>query len=124
MEREEMIKQLMWNSGGTGYGICSFANMVMQNMMEPKSPEEDWISIVAIQRPSEKYTDKELEKLLTFSKEETEKYDKFFRWRMGCNLIFIGKVEEGIWLRKKQSWRDGPMYSKSLDEALQVMRKG
>jgi hypothetical protein len=130
MNRQEMIDNLMWNSGGTGYGICSFsiAGAMIWNDMRPKTPEDDLKSVVAIMEPKDLYTDEELEKLVAFSKEKTARYDEMYRWRMGCNLIFIGKserVEKGefYWLRKRQSWNMGPMHSNTLDEALEVMGK-
>jgi len=127
MTREEMIKKLMWNSGGTGFGPCERAGVMIWNDMKPKTPEEDWISVVAIQGDPDRYTDGELEKLVIFSEERTKRYDGLFRWRMGCNLIFIGKEfhwdGHAYWFRKRMTWKMGSMYSETLDEALEVFRR-
>jgi hypothetical protein len=76
----------------------------------------------AISGNPEDYTDKELEKLVAFSKEMTGRYDKFWNQRKGANLICIEK-ENGIWMRKRQTWNAGQMWSKTLDEALDIFLK-
>jgi len=123
MKRPELIEKLMWNSGGTGMGVCTVANAFVMNSMVPESKQEDWKSVVAISGSPEKYSDKELEKLVAFSERRTANYDRMFRYRMGCNLIFIDKVEENRWLRKRLTWDMGLMYSVSLDEAMAVFEK-
>jgi hypothetical protein len=127
LKREGLTKQLMWNSGGFGYGICEVAGMMIQEMMVPTKENPDWISVVAISGPPTKYTTEELKKLVEFSKKETARYDKLFRWRMGCNLIFINKEDNykggHIWFRKRQTWQYGPYWSDTLDEAITVMSR-
>ncbi|MBU6370523.1 MAG: hypothetical protein KGH93_01910 [Patescibacteria group bacterium] len=125
--RQELIKKLMWNKGGNGYGICAVAGMLAAAFDRPGPGKPDYISIVAINGDPKIYTLEELEKLARFSEEMTARYDKLFRWRRGANLILIGKEErigqkgEYHWFRKQQSWTDGPMWSPSLDDALTVV---
>lgn len=121
MTREEAIKELMWSTG-YGHGICRVANMFAAALARPDADHPDWPSIVTVSEPAEKYTDEELQKLVAFSREMTAKYDEIFSWRMGANLIVIDKQDEGRWLRKRQSWYMGPMYSPTLDEAMEVFR--
>lgn len=123
MTRDEMIAKLMWNQGGMGYGVCTTGMMAIQNSMRPQSKEDDWISIVAVSGPPEKYTDEELEKLVAFSEAQTARYDKIFNYRMGCNLICINKVDSGSWMRKRQSWEYGSMFSETLDDAIAVFTR-
>lgn len=53
INREEMIEQLEWNSGGTGNGICAVANSFLWSTSRPKHPrgDDDLKSIVAISGP-------------------------------------------------------------------------
>lgn len=127
MERQVMIDRLMWLTAdsGLGYGIPSFTNMLIQSSMTPSKPEDDWKSVVAIKGPADKYTDKELEKLVAFSDAYTADYDTRWRVRMGANLIIMDKVTFNWtdppttrWLRKRQSWERGMMHSDTIDEAI------
>lgn len=124
LSREEMVEKLMWNSGGTGFGICSFASELLWQMDQPGPDKPDLISVVAVGAPPDNYTDEELAKLVAFSEERTARYDKMFRYRRGANLIIIHKTEDGQrWLRKRLSWDRGQMYSPTLEEAIAVMSK-
>ena len=123
MNRDEMIEKIMWNEGGMGMGVCTVANSFLMNSMSPESRENDWKSVVAISGPPEKYTDEELEKLVGFSERRTAHYDSMFRYRMGCNLICINKIDETRWYRKRLTWDMGPMTSSSLDDAMNVFEK-
>jgi len=128
-KRKALIAQLMCNSGGYGFGVCSFGNSMLWAMDEPGPNNPDLISVVAICGDPSKYTDEELKVLVEFSKAATERYDKMFRIRRGCNLILLDKDEfdgkpTGSWMRKRLTWESGPMYSESLTEALDVFRRG
>lgn len=125
--RKELEAALMWSTG-YGYGICSVGNMMMAALSHPDEKNPDWPSVVTVSSPPEKYTDDELRKLVEFSKERkerTERYDRMFNYRMGANLIVLDKMDgqDGRWLRKRQSWYMGPMFSQTLDEALEVFRE-
>jgi len=129
-DRQALIERIMWLSedSGIGYGIPSFGNMMMQSMMKPKTPSEDWKSVVAVKGPASKYTDDELSSLADFSDRYTADYDSRWRYRMGANLLIFDRehhdypwLESGPvtrWLRKRQSWESGPMYSDTLEEAI------
>jgi len=123
MKRDELLNHVEINSGGYGFGICSVATSMMWAMDEPSADKPDLKSTVAICGDPEKYTDEELEKIVAFAKRHDEKYDSMFRYRRGCNMILIGKEENGRWLRKRLSWEYGPMYSPTLDEAIAVMER-
>ena len=125
LSREELIKELMWNIGGNGFGICSVANSLSWALDRPGPGKEDLPSVVLVNAPVERYTDTELRWLVAFSQYVTAKYDNRNRWRRGANLIIIGKPErdDGYWLRKRLSWDHGPMHSKTLLDALSVMLK-
>lgn len=128
MSREELIARLMWNSGGTGYGVCQVAGAMLWADDRPTPERPDWISVVAISGPPEKYTDEELQILVDFSEEATRRYDTRWHWRRGANLICIGKDPFSSsgpvsWMRKRMSWLYGPMYSATLLEALAVFTK-
>lgn len=125
MNREEMIEQLQWNSGGTGHGVCAVANSFLWSTSRPKHPrgDDDLKSIVAVSGPPDKYTDEELQKLVAFSERRTEDYDRRNGRRMGANLIYINKYGENKWLRKRMSWDIGSMFSDSLDEAITVFER-
>lgn len=125
MTREEMIGKLLWNSGGMGFGICSVAASMIWDMDRPTPDKPDYPSILAVNGPSDLYTDEELEKLVAFGDKITARYDTYFKYRRGANLTLIGKTdrEDGMWLRKKLSWTMGPMYSPSLDEAITLMTR-
>lgn len=123
MSRQELIDKLMWNDGGMGLGITSVATVFMLNSVTPKRKEDDWKSVVAISGPPEKYTDDELEKLVAFSDRRTARYDTIFNCRMGCNAICINKVADNRWMRKRMTWEIGPMFSDSLDAAVEIFEK-
>jgi len=124
-QHRELAQQLVWNDGGTGYGLCAVAGFAVWAMSEPKHPRgaDDLRSIVAVSGPPEKYTVEELEKLVAFSERRTAHYDTMFRWRLGANLIFIDKMPDGRWYRKRQSWTMGVMSSDTLDEAMAVFER-
>lgn len=119
--RQELIDQLEWNSGGHGLGLCSFGNAILWRQSRPGPGERDLKGIVAVSCPQESYTDEELAKIAEFNKRLTAKYDEMFRVRMGANLILIGKMDNGRWLRKRLTWEIGSMYSDTLDEAIKFM---
>lgn len=121
-DRTDLIDKLLWNNGGTGFGICAFANSMSWTMSKPKEPHgsDDLKSIVAVSGPPDKYTDEELQTLVAFSERRTADYDKMYKWRLGANLICIDKYSDNNWLRKRLSWDRGPMYSPTLSEALAV----
>ena len=122
-KRELLINSVEWNSGGYGFGTCSFANSMIWAMDEPSIDKPDLKSTVAICGDPKKYTTEELEKIVDFAKRCDKKYDAIFRVCRGCNLILFDKREDGIWMRKRLSWTMGPMYSPSLDEAIAIMEK-
>jgi hypothetical protein len=115
--RKKLIEKLMWNEGGSGYGICSVAGMMLHTMTDKSS---DIPSIVAIGGSPDDYTTEELEKLVRFSSRMTEDYDTRYRDRQGANLIIIHKIEKDHWIRKRMSWEIGPMFSETLDEAIAI----
>src|SRR5208337_144505 len=117
-ERKALINQLEWNSGGYGFGICSVANSMMWALDQPTKDKPDLKSVVAVCGEPKKYTTEELRRIAEFSKAATERYDKMFSYRRGCNLILLDKRDEGSWMRKRLTWESGPMYSTSLEEAL------
>ncbi len=126
VSRQELIAKLEWNQGGTGFGICSFAMAAIWAEDRPGPDKPDLKSIVAVNGPPDKYTDEELAKIVAFAERKTAAYDQMYRWRRGANLILINKHDTGIgtlWLRKRLSWDHGPMYSATLDEALEVMER-
>ena len=120
-ERKALINQLEWNSGGFGYGVCSFGNQMIWEMDRPGPNKPDLKSVVAVCGNPKKYTTEELTKIVEFSKFATARYDELFTIRRGCNLILFDKRDDGHWMRKRLSWTMGPMYSPSLDEALTIM---
>lgn len=126
LSRDELIKELVWNSGGYGFGICSFAASMMWSEDRPTPEKPDFNAIVAVNTPPEKYTDAELRWLVKFSRHVTAKYDSHgHSYRRGANMIIIGRPEHpnGSWLRKRMSWTHGPMYSRTLLDALSTMIK-
>jgi hypothetical protein len=122
-ERTALIDQLEWNSGGYGYGLCSVAGAMIWEDDRPTKDKPDLKSIVAVCGDPAKYTDEELALIVEFSKVVTRRYDEMFKYRRGCNMILLDKRDDGMWLRKRLSWTQGPMYSPTLDEALAVMEK-
>jgi hypothetical protein len=118
--RQELVNELMWNSGGYGFGICEVGNAMLWAMDEPSPTKPDLKSVVAVSGPPEKYTYQELVKLVAFAKRRTAEYDRLFTVRRGCNLIIIDKKTEfgTRWLRKRLTWNQGPMYSSTLEEAM------
>ena len=124
MSREEMIAQVEWASGG--YGSGNMASAMAWEMSRPGPDLPDLVSIVALYGPPEKYTDEELAKIVEFAQEVTARYDRIFKVRLGANMILLDKpnwLPQGKWLRKRMSWKQGPMHSGSLDEALEIMRR-
>lgn len=134
MTRDELVATLMWNQGGTGFGLCEVAGaMFWATTPEPASREQDLKSIVAISGPPEKYTDEELRLLVAFARRRTAEYDEMFRYRVGANLICIGKEvrwddKQGAlietWNRKRLSWNQGLMWSATLEHALALFETG
>ena len=123
MTRAEMVKKLLWNSGGDGFGICSFASSMLWAMDRPGPGKPDFPSIVAVGGSPADYTDEEIKKLFDFAEFATARYDKIFGIRRGANLILVRKPTEpgGSWLRKRMSWVSGPMHSPTLDDAIAFM---
>jgi hypothetical protein len=119
-KRAALVERIMWNSGGTGFGLCRLAGMMLHQMQRP---DPDWKSVVAISGPPEKYTDEELEKLADFSDRHTARYDQIFNVRAGANAICIDKVNHNCWMRKRMSWEYGPMHSTTLDQAIEVFER-
>ena len=125
MNREQCIQGIEWLSpdSGTGLGICAVAALGLWAMTDV-APDDDLKSVVVVKGPPEKYTDEELTKLFAFSQAYTTYYDTMFTQRHGANLIIFDKRDwDGAWLRKRMTWNQGPMYSKTLDEALAVFAK-
>ncbi len=120
MDRKDLIAELMWNSGGTGFGICTVGNQLMWALDQPGPNKPDLPSIVAVSGKADEYTDDELRELVAFSRKQTARYDEMFGIRRGANLICVGKEPSGSWLRKRLSWECGPMYSKTLAEAVAI----
>lgn len=118
MRREEIIEEIQWGSGTSCSDIGTFVSWALD---VPSSTRPDIKSVVMVNGPSEKYTDEELEKIIEFSKKQTEYYDKLFRYRRGANLYVLGKTDGG-WLRMQQSWRIGPFFSETLDEAIDFLK--
>jgi len=121
-DRQLLIDAIEWLSpdSGTGMGVCAVANAFAWAIANV-APEDDLKSVVVVKGPSDKYTDEELAKLLAFSCAYTAYYDEMFTQRMGANLIIFDKREfDSAWLRKRMTWDQGPMYSKTLDEAIAV----
>jgi hypothetical protein len=124
MSCEELLQELMWNTGGTGYGVCAFAGMMLAAMDHPEPNKPDWKSIVAVQgdpRDAAIYTDEELRTLVSYSRANTARYDQMFSWRRGANLIFIWKTtweNNTEWYVKRQSWETGPLRFSTLEEAV------
>jgi hypothetical protein len=123
--RKEMIADMMWLAPdlGHGFGICSFAASLIWGDQKPTEKKPDWKSVVFVKGPEKKYTLEEIKKLCAFSQSKTADYDRLFSVRMGCNIIIISKEESCTkgkfsWLRKRITWESGPMYSKTLDEAI------
>lgn len=119
-KRKALIERIMWNDGGTGFGICRVAGMMLHEMQKPNP---DWKSVVAVSGPPKKYTDAELEKIADFSDRHTAHYDQIFNVRAGANAICINKVNDSCWMRKRMSWEYGPMHSPTLDEAIAVFER-
>lgn len=119
-----MIKQIEWNEGGMGFGLCAVASSLRWSLARPNEPRgaDDLKSVVAVSGPPSKYTDEELAALVEFSAERTAKYDEMFNWRLGANVICINKLDSGCWMRKRLSWEYGPMSSPTLQEALDVFK--
>jgi hypothetical protein len=120
-----MIEKLMWSEGGTGFGICSVGASLIWALDRPGPDKPDLKSVVTVHGSPDDFTDEELAKLVEFSEERTARYDEIFRWRRGANLILIGKPShmQGKWLRKRLTWDHGPMYSDSLEEAIEIMSR-
>ena len=124
LSRNELVQEIMWNTGGAGFGICSVGNAFAQMLDEPTSEKRDLPSIVGVSGSPAVYTDTELRWLLAFSRHVTAAYDLLgYRYRRGANFVLIGKTEGGSWLRKRQSWTMGPMYSSTMLGAMRFMLK-
>jgi hypothetical protein len=121
MNRKELESKIMWNGGGTGFGICRVGNMMAWELQPPAKP--DLLSIVAVGLPKGKYTKEELTKICIFSERATKDYNTRNRYRRGANLICLDKREDGKWLRKRMSWTMGGFFSDTLDEAIAVMER-
>jgi hypothetical protein len=61
--------------------------------------------------------------ILEFAELATANYDEMFIHRRGANLILFNKEESGRWMRKQQSWTEGPMHSPTLHEAIEDMKR-
>lgn len=121
--RTELIKKILWNYGGGGFGLCEVANSALWALDEPGPNKPDLISIVALSGPPEKYTDQELALIVAFAERATTKYDKMCRYRRGANLFVLDKMKHGDWLRKRLSWTVGPMFSATLEEAIAFLER-
>jgi hypothetical protein len=120
-ERQKLIGQVEWNSGGYGHGLCVMAHAMLWATDMPGPNKPDLRSIVAVSGPTGKYSTEELCQIAAFAKDVTARYDEMFTVRRGCNLILLDKRDDGRWLRKRLSWTQGPMYSDTLDDAIKVM---
>jgi hypothetical protein len=123
MSRQELIAKLEWNDGGTGFGICAVANSMLWAMDRPTEEKKDLVSVVFVTGPESKYTTEELELIVKFAEERNRIYDRMFSYRRGCNAICIDKFSKTSWLRKRLSWTMGPMFSASLEEAIEFMSR-
>jgi hypothetical protein len=117
--REEIIREIQW---GRGTPFCDMGTFISWATDTPSSTHPDIGSVVMVHGPPEKYTDEEPGKILEFSRKQTEYYDKLFSYRRGANLYVIDKIDEGKWLRMQQSWKIGPFFSETLDEAISFVK--
>lgn len=115
--RQSLIDQIMWSDGGSGWGICAIGNMMMAQQSKRAMK-----SIVSLQGSPDEYTDEELGKVVEFSKVRDERHRLICgEILMGDNVIVLRKMGSK-WLRKRMTWNIGPMFSDSLDEALEFMK--
>lgn len=113
IDRVKLAESIQWLTpdSGTGFGICSFAGMIM-HQSGPK------ISMMLVRGPMDKYTDAELALLADFAQHVDVTHPKDSGWN---NMVFDKEtLWNPRWLRKRMSWEMGPMYSLSLPEALGI----
>ena len=115
MDRNEMVKKILWLSdrSGASFGVTSFASMAIWD-----ESEEELKSVVAITGPSNKYSDEEIQKLYKFSVERTKKHDKICRSRIITDMIIFDKMSPDFWYRAKMDWNVGSLVSETLDDAI------
>ncbi len=119
--REELINRFTWNFGGGGLG--TFANAAVWDSDRPGPGRPDLPSTVFLTGAPAKYTDEELAQLAEFADLKDARYDAHFLWRRGCNAVVFDKIVdcgEPVWFRKRLTWQDGTMLSKTLDEAIAI----
>lgn len=116
MDRQALIARFLW-------AVDAFEPLALKGPRRLSVGEQDWPSTVCLIAPQEKYTNGELQALCEFADEHDAAYDKVFSYRKGCNLIVFDKCPDGRWLRKRLSWYIGPMYSPTLESALDFLRR-
>lgn len=118
MTRQEMIDALLWSDGGAGYGIC-----VVGNMLAEKFNAKEIKSCVTVQGNPDDYTDEELQKLVEFSTEQSEKHRRICGSILSSDNLIILRKQERNWLSKRRTWECGRMFSDTLDEAILFLSK-
>ena len=107
--RKGLIEALLWNHGGTT------ANRISDGLLHGPQLK----SCVAVCGPASDYTTDELVRLAEFSRVQTQDHIRVCgEVRAGDNLICIGKMSDGSWLRKRLTWEIGSMYAPTLAEAM------
>ncbi len=120
MQRDEMISELLWNTGGDGWGICPIGAMLIakSTATEIKSPV-----LIGGDGTGNEFTDEELLALVNISQERAA----WHRGMLGSilssdNLITIRKYGPR-WTVTKRSWECGPICCDSLAELAERVKK-
>lgn len=120
MTRAEIINELLWNTGGDGWGICTIGNMLAAICGPQKKIRSPVLVGIHSRQEITRFTDDELTKLLDISRKAAAKHIRACGSILESdNLSTIRKNEhsdDARWTWKKRSWECGPLCYKTLDE--------
>lgn len=83
--------------------------------------QRDMESLVCVIGKKENYTESEIAKLEDFARAHMEWDNRLGEDKTHAYYIFFEKRADGTWLRKKESWTQGPLVSPTLEDALAFM---
>jgi hypothetical protein len=101
--------------------MTELLHFIQDKTKTPKKQRQGMSSLVCVIGEENNYTESEIALLEQFSKAYIEWDNRIGPDKTFAYYIFFQKGDDGRWLRVKESWTEGPLYSPTLKEALVFM---
>lgn len=121
MTRQEMIDELLWNTGGDGWGVCEVGNMLAA-FCAPVTKIRSCVLIGTTGDPGDGFTDDELRDLVQISRSASERHVRICGdIRTTDNLTTIRRGVPDGWQWRKRNGHGG--HCNTLHEVHQALVK-